>query len=191
MTSKVNRRLLAHDLAIERHAGQLYGNQPYVVHLEAVFRAAMVFLNDEDTEVAAFLHDTLEDTETSRDELASRFGPVVADMVWAVTGVGKNRRERWASKVPKILGTPKALGLFLCDRYANAAHSRRWDAGLFEMYAREWPKVRDAFYGSTADHERYEPLWDALFTLFEPGAGPRHDGTSRGWLAQWDKARAR
>lgn len=78
------------------HTGQTYGgDKPYTYHLAAVVQEAERFKLPEEVVAAAWLHDTIEDTNTTREELINEFGEEVARLVWAVTDYdGKNRKER-------------------------------------------------------------------------------------------------
>lgn len=58
---------------------------PYVTHLVAVMMILRDYTSDEDTLVAALLHDTLEDTDYTADELVADFGEDVANLVLTVT----------------------------------------------------------------------------------------------------------
>lgn len=58
---------------------------PYISHLMAVVLILSDYTDDEDTMVAAFLHDTLEDTDYSEEELQEDFGGVVAELVQTLT----------------------------------------------------------------------------------------------------------
>lgn len=58
---------------------------PYVTHLVAVMMILRDYTSDEDTLVAALLHDTLEDTDYTRDELMEDFGEKVATLVTTLT----------------------------------------------------------------------------------------------------------
>jgi (p)ppGpp synthase/HD superfamily hydrolase len=74
--------------ARERHDGQLRKGSaaPYLVHpLETGALLARYCPDRSGLVTAGFLHDTLEDTRTSREELAERFGEEVARLVVAVT----------------------------------------------------------------------------------------------------------
>src|SRR4051812_16593177 len=84
----------ARAFAEERHGGQRYGDAPYVTHLAHVRKVLARFGHGGAFAVAAWLHDTVEDTKTTRAEIATRFGEEVAALVWAVTGVGDNRKAR-------------------------------------------------------------------------------------------------
>jgi guanosine-3',5'-bis(diphosphate) 3'-pyrophosphohydrolase len=79
----------AAELAARRHAGQQRkgrDEEPYVNHLAEVANILST-CNEEDAELVAagWLHDTIEDTDTTHDELAERFGERVAGIVAEVT----------------------------------------------------------------------------------------------------------
>ena len=76
-----------------RAAAVLHKNQlrkgsmpfPYVTHLVATAFTLMDYTEDEDVIIAALLHDTLEDTDYTIDELQEDFGGKVREIVEAVT----------------------------------------------------------------------------------------------------------
>ena len=75
----------AQDFAISRHYGQTYGSiYSYEYHLSQVV-SNLVRYNYTDPKYiqAGWLHDVIEDTETTMTELQMHFGHEVADMVWA------------------------------------------------------------------------------------------------------------
>lgn len=146
----------ARRFAEERHAGQRYGEHPYSVHLAAVRAVLADFGHGGALGVAAWLHDTVEDTATTREEIAERFGAEVAALVWAVTGVGRSRKDRNASAYEKIRRTPGAAILKLADRIANVEASRsRLDK--LRMYQQEAADFERALAG-LGD----ERMWDRL-----------------------------
>ena len=53
----------ARDFAIKRHGEQLYGNEPYIVHLDHVHEVGLRFGTTIEEQCADYLHDILEDTE--------------------------------------------------------------------------------------------------------------------------------
>lgn len=146
----------ARRFAEERHGGQRYGAHPYVVHLVAVRAVLDDFGHGGRFGVAAWLHDTVEDTATTREEIAVRFGAEVAALVWAVTGVGASRKERNASAYEKIRQTPEAAILKLADRIANVEASRDQPDRL-RMYRREAPDFERALAGLGDGR-----MWDRL-----------------------------
>ena len=58
---------------------------PYVSHLFAVLMIASDYTEDEDVLIACLLHDTLEDTDYTAQELEDDFGGVVRELVETVT----------------------------------------------------------------------------------------------------------
>jgi (p)ppGpp synthase/HD superfamily hydrolase len=92
----------AADFAARRHSGQRRKGaaaEPYVEHLAEVAALLAEATRGADAVLVAagFLHDTLEDTATERDELEAEFGPEVAALVAEVTddkSLAKAERKR-------------------------------------------------------------------------------------------------
>lgn len=64
----------ARQFAIEKHDGQLYGNHPYIYHLDMVHNLSEVAGLSDFTQVLAYLHDTIEDDVSTYEEIAKEFG---------------------------------------------------------------------------------------------------------------------
>lgn len=111
-------------LAGVAHAGQKYGDQPYMAHIEDVVRRVKQITDDPEIICAAYLHDTVEDTDVTYGDIQQQFGDNVAAMVWAVTGIGANRAEKMANAIEKIAHTPGADFVKSADRLSNAAASK-------------------------------------------------------------------
>jgi (p)ppGpp synthase/HD superfamily hydrolase len=136
--------------AAEKHKGQKYGNLPYIYHLVQAVSClensilslpALRFYDHDVLRSAVWLHDVVEDTETSIFELSKLFDPRVVELVDAVTdGPGKNRSERKAPMYRKVraIGTP-ALAVKLADRLANAlvCGLSKEKGRMLEMYQKE------------------------------------------------------
>ena len=120
----VNKEASAKALALLAHRKQKYGDQPYFNHLADVVRRVKTITQDEDIICAAWLHDTVEDTEVTIDEIKEKFGDNVAAMVWAVTGEGPDRASQMASAIAKIAQTPGAELVKSADRLSNASASK-------------------------------------------------------------------
>lgn len=95
--------------AHEHHEGQMRkSGEPYVVHLTNVAYILAGLHCGPSTIAAGYLHDTIEDTGISKEELAAQFSPEIADLVDAVTKVsalqyrGKNDPEYQAANHRKI-----------------------------------------------------------------------------------------
>lgn len=147
--SKDNRPLLerkAEAYAATHHGGTKYSSgRPYTYHLgrtAAIMREVLPTWHPwrDDLLAAAWLHDIVEDTKVSVEDLAEKFGRRVADLVWAVTDErGRTREERKRATYPKIRATPGAVLLKLCDRLANLEEASGGGGSFLTMYAREHP----------------------------------------------------
>lgn len=98
----------AFEFAARRHAGQKRASgEPYMAHPLAVARILAEMQMDQVCLVTALLHDTLEDTTATLDEIRREFGEEVARCVNGVTKLSKiemhNREERQAESVRKML----------------------------------------------------------------------------------------
>lgn len=90
---KVSPRLQkAIDLATKAHDGQKRrSGDPYIVHPLAVMKILQDWHMDEDTVIAGVLHDTVEDTDVTLDQIKTEFGESVAFLVDGVTKLGTVR----------------------------------------------------------------------------------------------------
>jgi len=167
----MNRERRARAFAEKHHADQKYGDKPYITHLEAVVEILRSTSSDE-LICAGWLHDVIEDAQVAVSDVASVVGEEVALLVWAVTGVGKNRKERNASMYRKIRDYPTedAATLKLADRLANVRASRvtrttddagnaivLGDPAKFSMYLKEWLEFRVQLNARGSAH-----LWKAI-----------------------------
>jgi RelA/SpoT family (p)ppGpp synthetase len=76
----------AYHLADEAHAGQVRSSgDPYISHPVAVAEILSHWQLDSQTVAAALLHDVVEDTEISNEEIRDRFGRPVAELVDGVS----------------------------------------------------------------------------------------------------------
>lgn len=100
---------------------------PYISHLMAVVLILSDYTEDEDTIVAAFLHDTLEDTDYTVEELREDFGGVVTELVLTltepkITQAGAKiswleRKKLYAKQLKE--GSEKALMIAAADKSHN------------------------------------------------------------------------
>ncbi len=80
----------AYVLARDAHAPQTRSSgEPYITHPVAVTSILAEMRMDHETLMAALLHDVIEDTEYSREDLAARFGETVAELVQGVSKLDK------------------------------------------------------------------------------------------------------
>ncbi len=80
----------AYELAADVHAAQRRkSGEPYIIHPIGVASILAQLQMDEKTLAAAFLHDVVEDTNYTLNDIKERFGTVVANLVDGVTKLGK------------------------------------------------------------------------------------------------------
>ena len=80
----------AYEYAKAKHGDQLRkSGEPYIIHPVQVAYTLAELGMDDNTICAALLHDVLEDTETSYQEMEKEFNPEIAYMVDGVTKLGK------------------------------------------------------------------------------------------------------
>ena len=77
------------------YAAKMHGDQkrksgePYLIHPIAVAEILIQIGMDADTVCAGLLHDTIEDTDTTEEKIATMFGKEVGHMVQAVTKISR------------------------------------------------------------------------------------------------------
>lgn len=122
------------------------GITPYLIHPLRVAGAASVHPEGSPTLVAAaWLHDTIEDTDTTHDELVRRFGPGVGDLVLELTNVfskenhpDKNRRERRRLEFERLAdASSRAKLIKLLDRRDNIQDAPGSKVDFLRIYAGE------------------------------------------------------
>ena len=88
--SHAEKIIKAYYFAKTAHAGQKrQSGEEYFIHPNAVAEILIDLGLDCDTVVAALLHDVIEDTEYTADDISQMFGPVVLSLVQGVTKLGK------------------------------------------------------------------------------------------------------
>lgn len=100
--------ITAYEYAAKAHEGQKRSSgQPYIIHPLAVAYILLELGMDTDTICAAMLHDVVEDTDTTLEEVKKRFGQDVAMLVDGVTKLNQvpmfNKEEQQAENVRKMM----------------------------------------------------------------------------------------
>ena len=116
----------AAELAAWRHNGQTRkgrGEEPYINHLAEVANLLAAATDGADAELVAagWLHDAIEDTETTRTELVQKFGERVAGLVVEVTDdmtLPKSERRR-LQVVESSKKSPGAKLIKIADKISN------------------------------------------------------------------------
>jgi len=131
--------LKAKEFALRYHKN-MYGIYPYSFHLNQVYNCLKYFgITDPIILAAAWLHDSLEDTELMYEDIHEHFGKEVADLIFLVTDKrGKNRKERQEKTYPDIALDQRARILKIADRIANMTQSQHEQEKMWLMYNKEY-----------------------------------------------------
>ncbi|KGE85035.1 MAG: HD domain-containing protein [Phaeodactylibacter xiamenensis] len=140
-------------MASKLHAGQKYGGKnegeelEYISHIGSVaFEILGAGLHDPDMDIdfavkCAVLHDTIEDTELSYDDIMSTFGPRVADGVKALTKDESlsDKRAMMVDSLTRIKRQPKEVAMVkMADRICNLySPPFYWDSEKRSAYREE------------------------------------------------------
>ena len=120
----------AYKVAEKAHEGQLRtSGDPYITPPLAVAAILLDYCMDTDTICAALLHDTVEDTDVTLDELRKKFGEDVALMVDGVTKIGLvplvSKEEQQAENIRKILMAMSKDIRVIIIKLADRLHNMR------------------------------------------------------------------
>lgn len=156
--------------ASKAHEKQKYDGHPYSKHLSDVEGVVSRFKHHFTPEQllllrrCAWLHDVLEDTPVSFDQLRSVAGPVEASLVQLVTDEpGKNRKERKEKTYPKTKTSPLAVALKLADRIANVENACETKYSLINMYKKEYPDFKKGLWQANL----FSDMWEHLDKLLK------------------------
>ena len=142
----------AYQLAYDAHGEQKRrSGEPYITHPVQVAALLWELGMDTDCVVAALLHDVVEDTPTSLEEVSKQFGPDVALLVDGLTKLGKiqftTKEDEQAENIRKMLLAMskdiRVILIKLCDRLHNMRtlevmpeqHRRDKALEVMEVYA--------------------------------------------------------
>jgi len=119
-----------------------YSNQPYQVHLQAVAELVAGVTDDAEMIAAAWLHDTVEDTPATLDDISENFGRGVAELVENLTDVSKpsdgNRATRKAIDLQhSARASTRAMSVKLADLIDNCRDITRHDERFARVYVPE------------------------------------------------------
>lgn len=124
----ISKLITAYEYAFKCHEGQTRSSgEPYINHPVAVANILLELGMDTDTLCAALLHDVVEDTDATLDDVKKRFGADVASLVDGVTKLEKipafSHEQQQAENVMKILLAMsqdiRVMIIKLCDRLHN------------------------------------------------------------------------
>lgn len=130
--------------AAKAHVGQKrkYTGEPYIAHPAAVVALVQSVPHTPEMIAAAWLHDTVEDTDTTLDDVREAFGDAVADLVEMLTDVSRpedgNRAARKALDREHIAkASPQAKTIKLADLIDNSRSIMAHDPTFARVYLAE------------------------------------------------------
>lgn len=141
----------AAEFAEKAHATQLrkYTMEKYFVHLcEVAATVAKHGLSD-NAIAASYLHDTMEDTPTTHEQLRDVFGPEIAGYVYDLTdepaGPCTNRAKRHAKNIDRLAYACGEVQSIKCaDLISNTASIVRFDPDFARVYLPEKRQILTA-----------------------------------------------
>ena len=136
----------AWEFSAQHHRGQMRASgEPYIIHPLEVAEVLAEMKMDSTSIAAGLLHDSVEDTPATNEEIAARFGDQVAHIVEGVTNIDKiefaNREDRQAENVRKMLlamvSDVRVVLIKLADRLHNMRTLEHLKPARQESIARE------------------------------------------------------
>jgi (p)ppGpp synthase/HD superfamily hydrolase len=135
----------AYNFAKLAHTGQQrkYTQEPYIVHCaEVAAITASTNYNNPSMIVAAWLHDVVEDTSYTLDDIEKQFGPIVRSYVFWLTEISKpedgNRAVRKAiDRAHFASAPPDVQTIKYADLISNTKTIAKYDPNFAKVYMRE------------------------------------------------------
>lgn len=135
------------EFAREKHKGQMRKNNTpveYITHPINVANLVKKYANNAeniyDLVSSAYLHDTLEDTNTTYKELTCNFGNIISNLVKELTNNDVLKKEMGKTKYLSMKMTSMsedALIIKLCDRLDNVSSLYDTNKAFIDKYLRE------------------------------------------------------
>lgn len=128
------------EFASIKHEGQMddQGRPYFFAHIIQVYSLLKDVTDDVEVLCAGILHDTIEDTGTSYDELVREFNKEIADLVLELTFQGDEDVGRYFP----LLHSHKAIVVKYADRLSNLVRMVDWPGDWQEGYLKNsvfWP----------------------------------------------------
>ncbi len=159
------------------HEGQLRrSGEPYVTHPIAVARILTTLHIDVQAIVAALLHDVVEDTPVTSDDIAAKFGQPVAELVEGLSKLDRlkfvTREDAQAENFRKMLlamaRDVRVILIKLADRLHNMRTLESMSREKCERIARETMEIYAPIANRLGLHDLYHELEDLSFKHLHP-----------------------
>ena len=156
--------------AYSAHNGQLRkSGEAYIIHPVAVAKILIGFGMDYQSVIAALLHDVVEDTPVTSEEVKRLFGETVALLVEGVTKLGKvplaSREEQQAENLRKLLLAMSEDIRVIIIKLADRLHNMRTLKYVPEQKRRDTAKETIEIYAPIAHRLGIRPVKEELEDL--------------------------
>lgn len=169
-------RTFANEAHVRIDQRRKYSGQPYATHLKAVSDIVASVTDSSAAVAAAWLHDVVEDTSATIEDIAEVFGDEVAELVNALTDISRpsdgNRKKRKAIDREHLANAPDlAKTIKLADLIDNCAdichHDTRFGRVFLDEFALLLPVLRQGDPRLFSRAEKLLANWQKRFS--KPG----------------------
>jgi RelA/SpoT family (p)ppGpp synthetase len=159
------------------HLGQFRkSGEPYITHPVAVAKILAHWRMDVAAIQAALLHDVMEDSGVTRQELAEKFGPTVAELVDGVskldrlnfTSTAQAQAESFRKMLLAMARDVRVILIKLADRMHNMRTLGAMDAGRQKRISRETLEIYAPIAHRLGLNEIYRELQESCFARLYP-----------------------
>ena len=183
--------------AVEKHSGQVrkLNFSPYILHPLEVAEIVGTMTNDKEVLAAAVLHDTVEDTDTTLEEIKAKFGKRVSLLVMTETEdkrVDKPPAETWEQRKEETLVVlehtkdKSVKMMWLGDKLSNirsfAREYRKKGDKLWQSFNQKNPEKQAWYYMRIADalselreYDAYTEFISHIKYVFKDYIGGKYD----------------
>jgi len=167
----------AFETAKESHEGQFRkSGEPYITHPLAVAQILASYGLDTDTVVAALLHDTVEDTGMTLEQVTGEYGETVAELIDGVTKLDRvkfsNREDQQAATIRKMVVAMardvRVLLIKLADRLHNIRTIHPLEPDRQQRIAAETLEVYAPLAHRLGVQEIKHEMEDRCFAVLQP-----------------------
>ena len=170
----------AYDFALDVHKNQKrLSGDPYISHPIAVASILCDLKVDTATITTALLHDTIEDTEATYNEVSKQFGKEIADLVEGVTKISRLEDQSKEYSIAEnfrklILATSKDIRVLLV-KLADRLHNMRTISNITNpekrlRIAKETMEIYTPLAERMGMHNFRDELEDLAFNVLNPDA---------------------
>lgn len=138
------------EFATAAHQGQVrkYTHAPYIMHPMAVMQIVKSVPHTEEMLMAAVLHDTVEDTDVTMQDINDKFGTVVGMYVEYLTDIstlkdGNRKLRKRKDALHYAQGPAESQTIKVADFIHNTQDIKRFDPNFWEVYKVEkWESLQ-------------------------------------------------